>query len=260
MNNCLPFRSLQYSFITCCLLFGSSIADEVVIKDGFSSEQENLEIVDSVGVGGQGWLSGWSLLQRGPSENFSIKLSDADSSSPDEKYLLVTRSGEKGNVVVSRSLDLTAIDLHQPYSISFWIRLEDLGDPEEEFRFFIGGYADDGSEPRRDNATWYITAQTGRWLLYAGEKAEKPYRNTEIPLEVGVRYHFVIHLWPERKGWTVAIETGKQTYTSPELSFSNVSDGEMTVASKLVFDGLVHRNGKSRFSWSLGGLTVQGSK
>ena len=162
-----------------------------------------------------------------------------------------------GFVSLSRVVDPAVLDPSKPHTVSFQVRLDEFAGVEEEFRFSIKG----GTEVKSDNSkdtVWFLLTQNGYWYVVgAGADGELAFKNTQMKCEPQINYAVTVTVDPEKGIYSVEIENGETTYSSPEIA--SVA-GAGKAPAELTFAGTVQFDAGSVFSWSLGNVVVSGSR
>lgn len=234
-------------------------AEEVVIKANFSEGDGGSAVDGYPGGVGEGWLEPWRITQpKGGEELFTFKVLQDDPLPEQTHYLHVETKEPQKLVVLTRTVDSSALDLSKPHTVSFTLRLDAMSPPDGEFRFRASAQREEGMGLAK--TFWYVLCQNGFWYAVGkSESGETKWWKSSVPLRLGTAYSFTVTVDPAAKTFQVKINDGASEVDSPVIL--SLAENAQKGASEYSFGGAPHAQLDAvPFAWSLGGVEIRGTK
>lgn len=216
-------------------LLASIFAAEAEVNAGFSDDF-NPSPDQYPGIAGNGWSEGWGRTPFGTQPVVAIE--SANPIDGGGNNLKVTANGTGDNALGRRYVTGTAVDVTQPHTLTFDVRVDSLtnwatGTGNDYFSihgsrsattynvsadssFIFRAFA---ASPGNSNEAVPTALHAKEWLLYnstatrAGYSAAN-FRNSGMPIAEGKTYSFSVNIDPAAKNYTVSITDGATTVSN----------------------------------------------
>jgi len=209
--------SLLPRILAVALLCGAAPVFAATVIADFDGGNSNTAVDGYKGAAGDGWKGAWSIGgTRVAASSATVTTTSPVNGGGNYLSATIKTASETGSGnqqgFVQRQLDPTFLDLSQPITISFDLRIDTAPGANQVYSIFG---STDGNKGTGPGNTWTLSGGNTSAGWSFGSEA------SNIAVTAGVTYSFTLQLDPTTHTFVGSVTDGTDSYTSSALAFRN---------------------------------------